>query len=1115
MVRARSTRFTRSVYPALALVTVLAMLMSSVVWPSTAAPVPTQPKRSAALAAPEPKLVPDAPAAQALAGLPLAFLPNAGQADPAVRFQTQGMGGSVAFTQREVVVRLAPAAANAGADIQSPLVSSDPRSLRDRATSAMASADAAPAAPVELRIVFDGANPAPELAALQTLPGHFNYYTGADPAAWRTNVPMYAGVAYRGLYPGVTLQYDGSTGQLKGTYLVAPGADPAGIRWRYAGATDVHLDATGALNVRQSAGAGASGTAGFDEQPPVAWQVIAGQHVDVPVRFVAYTDGAYGFEFPQGYDKHLPLIVDPTIEFSTFVNASLFGPVGSGIAVDSDGNVLVGGYISCFCQAIDDDLVVYKLSPDGKQLLYMSVLGGSVGEYARTLAVSASGYAYVTGYTYSVDFPVSAAAFQSENAGNASCAQYVTFNIFSCADAYLVVLDENGQMAYSTYLGGSNFDGGYGVGLDNDANVYIGGYTADVQSLTFPITGGAYQSAPNSDPDNYYDGFVAKFAFDPQNGYNLDYSTYLSGAGDDAVLGMAVDGDGNVYPTGSTTSSGFLGASTGDVARDAFVAKLDPTGSQLLWANGLGGHSGEVEPGSGFIFSADIGEVAAVDPGGQNVWIAGFTETSDFPTMFPIQGSPGDADEGDAFVARYDDQGQLTFSSYFGGNHEDVAYGLAVDGDGNAYVSGNTDSDQGFPIVNAVQPVFGGGSFQGYVEKRDAWVAHIIQTVHGFELDYSTYLGGHLSDGSGAVAVGPNGDAYVTGFTRSSNFPTTPGVYRPTLGGYMNGFVTRLGQDRPVVFLPGISASNLGLAPNGDTEYWLGNPNINHSELALLAGNPEMVASDIIYTSYGKDIYESFIDAMKDAGFRFYELRLGGNGQARPERLTTAGCDVSGQQANRPNFFVFPYDWRRSNDISADRLNDYLGCIRKFYKPNTKINIIAHSMGGMISRRFMLKYPGNVNGLITVGGPLLGGPKLTYVLETGWFLGLSQPAVILPGTLQEIIETFPAAHQIIPARGWFDQGGSPILVEEGVDLNGNGRTNDRFDYPTTIAVLDARHRRGGLQPGSITRKFRDLDYGGRQENWSADPPGVRNFHIFGQSGSSDTINQVVARTFIS
>lgn len=108
-----------------------------------------------------------------------------------------------------------------------------------------------------------------------------------------------------------------------------------------------------------------------------------------------------------------------------------------------------------------------------------------------------------------------------------------------------------------------------------------------------------------------------------------------------------------------------------------------------------------------------------------------------------------------------------------------------------------------------------------------------INVAQHYRLEFSTYLGGKLDDGSGGVAIGPTGDAYVTGFTRSSNFPTTPGSYHPTLSGYMNGFVTRLGQDRPVVFVPGVAASHLGLAPDGASGDWLGDPATNHGLLAL------------------------------------------------------------------------------------------------------------------------------------------------------------------------------------------------------------------------------------------------------------------------------------------
>jgi hypothetical protein len=260
----------------------------------------------------------------------------------------------------------------------------------------------------------------------------------------------------------------------------------------------------------------------------------------------------------------------------------------------------------------------------------------------------------------------------------------------------------------------------------------------------------------------------------------LVYSTYLGGSGGDFGDGIAVDDRGNAYVTGDTTSTDFptvnavqptLGGGS-DAFLDAFVAKLTPQGSQLLYSTYLGG--------SGF----DRGDGIAVDDRG-NAYVAGNTTSTDFPTVNAVQPTFGGGNL-DAFVAKLTPHGsQLLYSTYLGGSGDEFGNGIAVDDRGNAYVTGQTASTD-FPTVNAVQPTFRGGNFDAFVTKL---------TRNGSQLLYSTYLGGSGGDFGTGIAVDDRGNAYVTAGTDSIDFPTVNAV-QPTLGGGSDGFVAKLGSPR-------------------------------------------------------------------------------------------------------------------------------------------------------------------------------------------------------------------------------------------------------------------------------------------------------------------------------
>src|SRR6266513_1028843 len=400
-------------------------------------------------------------------------------------------------------------------------------------------------------------------------------------------------------------------------------------------------------------------------------------------------------------------------------------------------------------------------------LSYSTYLGSSAEEGETRIAVDAAGNAYVAGETVSSNFPTTAGAFQTTFGGG----------VFGAGDAFVTKLNPTGSaLVYSTYLGGSSSDAGYGIAVDAAGNAYVTGGTG---STDFPTTIGAFQTTKGG---GFRDAFVTKLN---PTGSALVYSTYLGGSGDDYGEGIKLDAAGDAYLTGGTGLTGFpttagafqrtFGAPVCDgCTSNAFVTKLDPTGSALVYSTYLGG-SGR-----------DGGWGIAVDTLG-NAYVTGGTSSTDFPTTAGAlkTTSPG----GGAFVTKLNPTGSgLVYSTYLGGSGNDYGYGIAVDTLGNAYMTGVTFSTD-FPTTpGAIQTTFGGGG--GFFRGGDAFVTKLNPT--GSALVYSTYLGVLGSDTGFAIALEyPN--AYVTGHTLSRNFPTTTGAFQTMHGGgFQDAFVTKI-----------------------------------------------------------------------------------------------------------------------------------------------------------------------------------------------------------------------------------------------------------------------------------------------------------------------------------
>jgi hypothetical protein len=615
------------------------------------------------------------------------------------------------------------------------------------------------------------ANPRPHMVGLGELPGKVNYFIGNDPTKWRTNIPTYQKIKYQEIYPGVDLVYYGNHRQLEYDFIVAPGADPNIVTLDFEGADKPEIDTAGDLVLHTTS----------DEiryRKPFVYQEGNGKRIEVAGTFKCLHlpsassnhKSVIGFQVGS-YDTSKPLIIDPVMVFSSYLGGS--GPDGSvGIAVDSSGSTYVVGFTDSdnfpiknpFQQTRDDtDVFVAKLNPTGSALIYCTYLGGSGRDSGSSIAVDADGNAYVTGFTASTNFPTVNPLQSSHGGGDG-------FDV----DALVLKLNPTGSaLVYSTYLGGSSeencvfFVDGGSIAVDADGNAYVTGFTG---SNDFPTVSPLQPSLRG-----HFDAFVAKLN---PTGSALVYSTYLGGSSEDASFDIAVDTDGNVYLTGLTDSTDFPTVNPlqpsnggGDVNYpfDALVLKLSPTGSALVYSTYLGGNGW------------DVGSSIATDVAG-NAYVTGFTASTNFPTVNPLQPNNGGAD---AFVAKLNPTGSaLAYSTYLGGSGNEVSVGIAIDTEGNAYVTGATASTD-FPTARHLQLTNSGGA--------DAFVAKLNPT--GAALAYSTYLGGSgnetfnpdlpflvLSFGR-SIAVDTAGNAYVTGRTRSSDFPTMLGAFQPTNGG--------------------------------------------------------------------------------------------------------------------------------------------------------------------------------------------------------------------------------------------------------------------------------------------------------------------------------------------
>jgi len=675
---------------------------------------------------------------------PVAFVPNLGQWDHPARFVAR-FGAMTAFLE------------DAG------WVLSAGETLEEE-----------PVRGAAVRMRFVGGVGSPEIMAEAPLAGVHNYFLGNDPAKWRTGVERFARVRYRGLYPGVEVVCYEKGGRLEYDLLIEPGADLAGIDVEVEGAQGLRVEPDGALVVDTALGP-------LRQEPPVTYEVDAeGRRRGLASRHELRGGDRFGF-IVSGWGGESPLVLDPGIQWSTFVGGSS-GDFPQSLSVDASGAATIAGP----CTSVDYpttlgawdtthnggpfDVFVTRLDPSqptAQQLVYATYVGGNDYDSAQAISVDPPGRVTITGFTFSTDYPTTAGAWDT------------TYN--GVGDAFVTRLDPSQpaaqQLVYSTFVGESGGDRAYGVSLDASGVVTIAGAT---DSPNFPTTAGAWDTTVNGG----LDAFVTRLDPSQAAGQQVVYSTFVGGSGIDEAYALGLDASGVVTITGRTfsanypTTPGAWDTTFDGYPTDVFVTRLDPSQAgppQLVYSTFLGGGG------------IDVAYSLSVDATGA-VTIAGATDYPNFPTTLGAWDTTVNGDL-DAFVTRLDPSQpppqQLLYSTFVGGSGSEQARTLWVGGSGVITIAGSTTS-AAFPTTAGAWDTTHNGSWDAFVTRLDP------SQPGSQQVPYSTFVGGGDNDRAYGISVDTSAFVTIAGLTTSANYPTTPGAWDTTINGSLDAFVTRL-----------------------------------------------------------------------------------------------------------------------------------------------------------------------------------------------------------------------------------------------------------------------------------------------------------------------------------
>jgi hypothetical protein len=673
---------------------------------------------------------------------PLYFIPNQGQVDGHVRYYAKASNQTIYFTDESIVFDLYRY----------------PSSKADRYPDPNSTGEAER---LVFSLDFKGASGTPVIESVDKKEGNINYFKADDPKKWFTDIPVYAQIIYRDLYPGIDLRIYGNEGMVEYDFVVNRGARVEDIILIYGGVEN--------LRIEKQELVAATPFGQIKQRKPLIYQEISGSKIPIEGRFKLLDSSCYGFETGK-YDKNLPLIIDPALVYSTYL-----GGDGSDTAKDIyyDSNyAFVCGYtastdfptVSAYDPSYNTntDVFVSKFSADGSSLIFSTYIGGSAGEYGEGI-LGSSGEVWVVGYTESTNFPC-VSAYQNTNAGG--------------WDVFASKLNGAGNsLLYSTYIGGDGSDFAYDAAWSYGAGtfIYICGSTSSPSDPYDPIPFPTFSQLVlpyQSTRKGVCDAFV--FCFQDAGSISPYYSTLIGGSSTEEAYGIAADsslrayivgttggqfGGGDWYPTTPEAYQTTFGGGT----FDAFVAKFSIPGDSLYFSTFLGGSGDDAGGGIALDYAA-------------NVYVTGTTYSSGFPTtVSAYQSAIGASGIPDAFISKLNTSGtSLIYSTFFGGSGDDFGYGIAADYFGYAHIIGKTRSRdfEYFPIKNAYQSSKTGLDY-------DAFVAKIDTTESGeSSLLFSTYFGGSGEDCGTRIATDDNFTAdnssysYICGWTESTDFPT-------------------------------------------------------------------------------------------------------------------------------------------------------------------------------------------------------------------------------------------------------------------------------------------------------------------------------------------------------
>ena len=700
------------------------------------------------------------------AARPLTLEANQGQTGSPVKFLSRGKGYSAFLTAGGMVLSLRPAKAAA------------------RPTASLAANNKSQkSVNTTLQFKLVGAAQNPAVVGEDPQPGKVNYFIGRDPAKWHTNVPTYARVRYKNVYPGIDLVYYGSHQQLEYDFAISPGADPGRIQFEVTGASQTELDVEGNLVLQTSSGE-------LHFQSPVVYQEFNGARVPVSGAYVMKDSTHIAFQVAQ-YDLSKPLVIDPVLVYSTYLGGS-GDDQPSGIAVDSAGSVYLAGYTDSTdfplatlksLPAGSTHVFVAKFDPTGSNLVYADYIGGDSQDYGYALVLDSANDVYVTGSTASSNFPVVNYPYQGTYPGS--------FNGFLSK-----VSADGSSLLYSTYLGGNGSDQPASIAIDSVGSVLVAGNTS---STNFPVAN-AYQATASANQGGVFGnyGFLTKFS--PDGSY-LVYSTYFAGNSNvpyacggtpsdplciwptpySAIKGIALDGSGNAYAAGTTNTYNFPTTPAAYLTTDStqlndtvgFVSKFSSSGT-LDYSTYFYESSGTL---------TNVNAIAVDGSGSAYVTGTAFSDGT-FPITSisicdpVVSGSACSY----AFVTKFDSTAStLLYSTFLGPNNNANPQAIALDANNDAYVLASTSSNT-FGIVNGIE---------GYSNGDDLLLVE-IDPAPSTEL-FATYLGASADEFPAGIALDSSGNLYIAGSTDSSDLPVTQGAFQTMLGGGTDAFVMKIG----------------------------------------------------------------------------------------------------------------------------------------------------------------------------------------------------------------------------------------------------------------------------------------------------------------------------------